>query len=287
MSQVRILSPRPKFFHFHRLARQPDSRPIPRAGTDRVLANGMRQVLSVTPQDGRSERRDGQQSVPPNLQPSGAIAALALEHPARVFRWQLRRETPIPGPLITPAEEPTGIIRSVYRPSFCLVVQGAKTSMLGSTPYHCAKGRRLQCAGDERTRPGVARSSQAAARPARPSGRSSGARTPDPARDRLAAARRRAGTGAAPDGSGRNPCRSNRTRDAVHPRTLCRDVAGGGPRHAGGDERPGFHRHPKAVAMMTPVQFPKQVRLQEACRRCATRRPSARDWCQNPRCRDT
>lgn len=45
------------------------------------------------------------------------------------------RETPLADLLLTRTETPSSPIRSVYRPSFCVVVQGAKLSMLGETAY--------------------------------------------------------------------------------------------------------------------------------------------------------
>ncbi|KIZ41726.1 MULTISPECIES: AraC family transcriptional regulator [Rhodopseudomonas] len=52
------------------------------------------------------------------------------------------RETPLDGLLLSRAETPSGIIRSVYRPSFCMVLQGAKVSTLGerSFRYHAGQG---------------------------------------------------------------------------------------------------------------------------------------------------
>ncbi|MGA9526490.1 MAG: AraC family transcriptional regulator [Terriglobales bacterium] len=45
------------------------------------------------------------------------------------------RETPLDGLLLNRAEAPSGLIRSVYRPSFCVVLQGAKVSMLGDQSF--------------------------------------------------------------------------------------------------------------------------------------------------------
>ncbi|MEJ2045086.1 MAG: AraC family transcriptional regulator [Reinekea sp.] len=44
---------------------------------------------------------------------------------------------------ITRAEKPSGIIRSVYRPSFCVVLQGAKISELGTERFHYTAGQCL------------------------------------------------------------------------------------------------------------------------------------------------
>lgn len=53
------------------------------------------------------------------------------------------RETPVDGLILARADGPSGLIRSVYRPSFCIVVQGAKTTMLGSRTFRYAAGRCL------------------------------------------------------------------------------------------------------------------------------------------------
>ena len=53
------------------------------------------------------------------------------------------RETPLDGLLLNRAEAPSGLIRSVYRPSFCVVVQGAKLSMLGDQLFRYRAGQGL------------------------------------------------------------------------------------------------------------------------------------------------
>jgi AraC-like DNA-binding protein len=53
------------------------------------------------------------------------------------------RETPADGLLLNRAETPSGPIRSVYRPSFCVVAQGAKTTLLGETGFRYAAGQAL------------------------------------------------------------------------------------------------------------------------------------------------
>jgi hypothetical protein len=66
---------------------------------------------------------------------------LELSDLARLVERQWRRfgrETPVESLLLTCAETPSGLIHSVYRPSFCLVVQGAKRTMLGDTPFRYA-----------------------------------------------------------------------------------------------------------------------------------------------------
>lgn len=64
-------------------------------------------------------------------------------------RWRRHgRETPIEGLLLTRAESPSGVIRSVYRPSFCLIAQGAKATMLGETRFSYAAGQCLLASVD-------------------------------------------------------------------------------------------------------------------------------------------
>jgi AraC-like DNA-binding protein len=53
------------------------------------------------------------------------------------------RETPLDGLLLNRAETPSGLIRSVYRPSFCVVVQGAKVSVLGDQSFCYRAGQGL------------------------------------------------------------------------------------------------------------------------------------------------
>lgn len=227
------------------------------------------------------------------------------------------RETPIPGLLITRAEEPTGIIRSVYRPSFCLVVQGAKMSMLGPTPYHYAEGQCLLASVDLPVTSRIVRAS--AAKPylalslaiepvtvAELVAEQASLQSPAAAFHALATSDH--------DPALRDPLRRlldllDRPADqAVLVPLIRREIVwrllGGtlGPAlrqmglvdtHAArigrttafirnhyaetlrvadlaalaGMSVPGFHRHFKAVTTMTPVQFQKQVRLQEARRR--------------------
>lgn len=64
---------------------------------------------------------------------------------ARVSRQFSRfgRETPLSGLLLSRADAPSGVIRSVYRPSFCAVLQGAKVSMLGDQPFSYRAGQGL------------------------------------------------------------------------------------------------------------------------------------------------
>lgn len=59
-------------------------------------------------------------------------------------QWQAHgRETPIAGLFLTSVTAPTGPIHAVYRPSLCVVVQGAKTSMLGEHAYRYDAGKCL------------------------------------------------------------------------------------------------------------------------------------------------
>jgi AraC-like DNA-binding protein len=59
-------------------------------------------------------------------------------------QWQAYgREAPIDGLLLTSVTAPTGPIHAVYRPSLCVVVQGAKTSMLGDRAYRYDAGKCL------------------------------------------------------------------------------------------------------------------------------------------------
>lgn len=73
--------------------------------------------------------------------PSADLAPLAT-HIHR--QWQAHgRESPIPGLFLTCAEAPSGPIHAVYRPSLCVVVQGAKTSQLGERLYQYEAGKCL------------------------------------------------------------------------------------------------------------------------------------------------
>jgi AraC-like DNA-binding protein len=227
------------------------------------------------------------------------------------------RETPIPGLLISRAEEPTGIIRSVYRPSFCLVVQGAKMSMLGPTPYHYAEGQCLLASVDLPVTSRIVKASAAEPYLAL-------SLAIEPATVAELVAERGQVLGPAPafaaltstdhDPALRDPLRrlldllDSPADQAVLGPLIRREIVwrllGGtlGPMlrqmgladtHAArigratahirdhyaetlrvadlaalaGMSVPGFHRHFKAVTTMTPVQFQKQVRLQEARRR--------------------
>ena len=53
------------------------------------------------------------------------------------------RETLAGGLLLNRAETPSGPIRAVYRPSFCVVAQGAKATLLGDSAYRYTAGQAL------------------------------------------------------------------------------------------------------------------------------------------------
>ena len=236
------------------------------------------------------------------------------------------RETPIPGLLITRAEESTGIIRTVYRPSFCLVVQGAKMSMLGPTPYHYAEGQCLLASVDLPVTSRIVRASADV-----PYLALSLAIEPVTVAELVAEQVSVPGPAAAfnalatsdHDPALRDPLRrllellEHPADQAVLAPLIRREIVwrllGGtlGPAlrqmglvdtHAArigratafirdhyaetlrvadlaalaGMSVPGFHRHFKAVTTMTPVQFQKQVRLQEARRRLVAAEEVAR-----------
>ncbi len=65
---------------------------------------------------------------------------------APLIERQWRRfgqETPVDGLRLARVENPSGLICSVYRPSLCLVAQGAKVTMLGNTAFRYAAGQCL------------------------------------------------------------------------------------------------------------------------------------------------
>jgi AraC-like DNA-binding protein len=226
------------------------------------------------------------------------------------------RQTPIDGLLLTCAESPSGVIRSVYRPSFCLVAQGAKTTVLGDRPFRYAAGQCLLASVDV---PVTARITEASA--ARPYLALSLAIDPAMVTELVqdqAAALREAPAFAALGTSDLDPVLCDpllRLLDLLdHPRDmpvlaplirreivwrllggalgpLLRQIGCSGGRaarigrasawireHYARPLRvadlaalahmsvPSFHRHFKAVTTLTPVQFQKQVRLQEARR---------------------
>lgn len=74
-----------------------------------------------------------------------AFADLLASLGTQVHRqWQAHgRETTIDGLLLTSVERPTGPIHAVYQPSLCVVLQGAKTSMLGERAFRYDAGKCL------------------------------------------------------------------------------------------------------------------------------------------------
>ncbi|MEP9400845.1 AraC family transcriptional regulator [Sphingomonas sp. VNH70] len=227
------------------------------------------------------------------------------------------RETPIDGLRITRADAPSGLIPALYRPSFCLVVQGGKLSMLGDAAYRYAAGECLLASVDLPVTSRITHASPAApylalslaidpATIAELLVERGSVAAPPPAFAAL--------TTGAHDPALRDPLRrllelldSPRDQPVLVP-MLRREIVWrllGGPlgpslrqigladTHAAriaratahirdhfartlrvadlaalaGMSVPGFHRHFKAVTTMTPVQFQKQVRLQEARRR--------------------
>lgn len=227
------------------------------------------------------------------------------------------RETPIKGLLLNRAEGPSGIIRSVYGPSFCLVVQGAKLSTLGPDTYRYRAGECLIASVDVPVSARIVAASPAepylalsfalppedvtalvaeaeiAPAPAAPFAALAAGRA-DPSlcdpirrllecldhpRDRsvlvplirrelvwrllhssLGAALAQMG---ARDSHGARVGRACAHIRAHYAQSLrVQDLA-----RLAGMSVPSFHRHFKAVTTMTPVQFQKLVRLQEARRR--------------------
>lgn len=231
-------------------------------------------------------------------------------------QWQAHgRETPIEGLLLTSVTAPTGPIHAVYRPSLCVVVQGAKTSMLGERAYRYDAGKCLIASMEVPIRAEIAR-----ATPERPYLAFSLALDPATISDLLLELD---GTDDAPAGAalavhGFGPeladplCRllalCDRPRDiAILAPLVRREITwlllngpmGPALRQIGlagshlariaraiaciregfadqlnvrqlaevaGMSPATFHRHFKAVTTMTPVQYQKQLRLQEARR---------------------
>jgi AraC-like DNA-binding protein len=59
-------------------------------------------------------------------------------------QWDLYgRETPLEGLMLSVAEQPSGLLHSVYRTSFCGVLQGAKLSLLGDRAFRYDAGKCL------------------------------------------------------------------------------------------------------------------------------------------------
>lgn len=231
-------------------------------------------------------------------------------------QWRAHgRETPIDGLLLTSVMAPTGPIHAVCRPSLCVVVQGAKTSMLGDCAYRYDEGKCLIASMEVPIRAEITR-----ATPERPYLAFSLALDPAAISDLLLEL----------GGAEEAPARAALAVHALEPElidplcrllTLCarpRDIAilapmirreitwlllngpmGPALRQIGlagshmarigraiaciregfsdqlnvrqladiaGMSPATFHRHFKAVTAMTPVQYQKQLRLQEARR---------------------
>ncbi|MCS0502187.1 AraC family transcriptional regulator [Ancylobacter mangrovi] len=74
-----------------------------------------------------------------------------LRRPRELLLKQWRcfgRETPLDGLTFTVAEAPSGLIHSVYRTSFCGVLQGAKLSLLGDRAFRYDTGKCLVASMD-------------------------------------------------------------------------------------------------------------------------------------------
>lgn len=71
------------------------------------------------------------------------------------------RETPVEGLRLAAATEPTGPVHAVYRPSLCVVLQGAKTSMLGERSFRYDAGKCLIASVEVPVRAEVIRASAA------------------------------------------------------------------------------------------------------------------------------
>lgn len=63
-------------------------------------------------------------------------------------QWQRHGDEPLDGMRITYAKEPSGIIRAIYRPSLCVVLQGSKQSALGKQIFHYTAGQCLLASVD-------------------------------------------------------------------------------------------------------------------------------------------
>lgn len=53
------------------------------------------------------------------------------------------RDAPLDGLFLSYAEQPSGILRSIYRTSFCVVLQGSKISLLGEQVWRYTEGQYL------------------------------------------------------------------------------------------------------------------------------------------------
>jgi len=73
---------------------------------------------------------------------------------------QFGDQMPITGLSVRQAFEPSGVIRSVYQPSLCVVLQGEKISELGERIFHYQAGQCLLAAVDVPVRARIIRASQ-------------------------------------------------------------------------------------------------------------------------------
>lgn len=71
------------------------------------------------------------------------------------------RETPVEGLRLAAATEPSGPVHAVYRPSLCVVLQGAKTSMLGERSFRYEAGKCLIASVEVPVRAEITRASAA------------------------------------------------------------------------------------------------------------------------------
>jgi len=70
----------------------------------------------------------------------------AMEHLRALLarHWQISgHEAPLDGLLLSYAEQPSGVLRSIYRTSFCVVLQGSKVSLLGEQAWRYTQGQYL------------------------------------------------------------------------------------------------------------------------------------------------
>ncbi len=76
--------------------------------------------------------------------------------------WRVHgRETPVEGLRLAAATEPSGPVHAVYRPSLCVVLQGAKTSMLGERSFRYEAGKCLIASVEVPVRAEITRASAA------------------------------------------------------------------------------------------------------------------------------
>lgn len=69
--------------------------------------------------------------------------------PTLTHLWhQYGPEPPFAGLKLNYTESPTGLIRTVYQPSLCVVLQGSKKSILGEYSYHYRAGQCLFASAD-------------------------------------------------------------------------------------------------------------------------------------------